>query len=693
MIRQSFVLIAFFWLVTDSSLNAQPLIERSAFWASNQPEIRVDTIGNSLKFYVDWDEVNFKSEPDDIIAGQIEPARWEYFWMFGDGKYRRGDTVMHAYTSTAEREVSLLVRGIYTNDKEPPVTRRPVKPAGFVSPGDQPSNFDGVPANKSVNTEFNWNSSVPGDTVIVALNFRNIDRQQSASGTLYFMYPEEEVSVVGVSGQTNGLTSVNPGNALGYSGALAWDFSSLDPGQLGERTIFLTLKVSGDLNDFFQGNPDQIEVENEDGGGTTEVLNDASVPLFMASAIEFDPQEDDDPISFGDLFGFPVGQDGGTTTTGNNNFFSPDDLTTNTLGIRLSRDPNNIEVDPVYILPGTQTQPWKYTVNFQNFGSASAKKVEVESEIDDQLNLLSYDDMKTAYDPSGSDFANTVKPVGADKLGWTIVRTDGAGFLPGTAEIAALVQDDDMPDSLAHDASSGFVKYELTPKNINFQVGDTVKAVATIYMDGVPLRTSPAYTIVRQPQRLQLPWYFGAKAGVNATGFGSTGAAGFHFGVTARKGFGSLSESFAKQRKISTQALPEFWYQAELMASRVNLSTTGGPLNSWYLDLVPLQIRFVPKSLPGGILAPYTNNRMFGISAGYMASLLLSANLNSESQSLSALNFGDRIDHSLFAGFEIFNILGTPGLSIGYRFHRRFGHLVALRTDYNLSHLFLHYNF
>ena len=670
----------------------QPRTDRSLeVFASDRPEIIEEIDGNKVKLFVAWDEVNYSADPDPIISvGQTEDPRWEYFWILGDGLYRRGDTIEHVYprTNTDEWNVELYVRGIYTNDSEPPITRKKVKtnPAPTL-PTNIISNFDGETPTTDVLIDLNWNSAIPGDTLVAAVSLRQTSTNEGESeGRLYFLYPSDQITVLGVSGQLNDLSAIAPPGDLGADqSALAWEFNNLQPGRGGERTIFIEMRLSGDMS-FFEDNPGQVEIEDQDGNPVL-VLNDDAFPVSLSAGVDFGLP--DDSFSGGIFGGF--GQDGGTTIP-NPNFFAPDELRNKTLNVRLSRDPNSIDVEPAFIVPGQKVHEFKYTVNFQNFGSGSARKVEVDSEKDEKLALTSFDETQTIYEPDGPDFSNGFKPGGgAGRLQWKLERTDQAPFLPGTGELSTIIQGD-IP-AVAYQETMGSVKYRLDSKNLDWVVGDTVKGIATIFMDEVPLRTGPVYTLVREPVKFRIPWYFGVKAGVNINSLtASTTNNGFHFGVTARKAFGSFAESIRNNERISMSAFPKFWYQAELMFSNFELQDDA-LYDSWYLDVVPLQIRFIPKALPGNALSILTSGRLLGFSAGYMASYLISTRVNDLGENLSPLSFSDRLDHSIFAGFEVLNLLGRPGISAGYRYHRRFGHLLEDRVDYNMNHIFVHYNF
>lgn len=696
-----------------------------------------DSIGkNVVMCWVDWEcdtnfhETCFSACPPGFSAGdtlcidEIEPRSerypdWKYFWEFGDGHYLRAegraDTVFHTYTREHSEafQVSLSLTPIYSPTGRPP-RRSAFTPIDTIEviPDEPNTNFSELDSLEEIKVEPHWDAATPGDSVLFAVSLRNLTAEASRDGYVCLAFPSDKVRMKDSWGLD--LPGAVSRNLSDGDSVYCWSFRDMPQGD--EKTFFMEVELQnfstedtareqllyeyGLLWEDQEGRStslgcllglDQLQQQssgilpglgqqnsnNTQGLGTKE---QGDLPT-----VSEEKQLPEPPIAL---------QQEVTTTTINESTCgtveNPDIMgalftKTNSIAVNHSRDPNDILVDKRWLPPGAENVALTYRTRFQNLGTAPAEIISIQQALDAvwhipngnansyelQLSNLSQYEINQRTNWRQDRLNNNVSI-------WLIEPNDVNGF----ASVLASPVDDPSPDSVG---TKGAISYTLFTKlNKPLELGDSIVSFSDIIMDGVPLKTNLAVTRVREPGKFALPWYIGLKAGINnqsSTGlFG--GFEGLHGGLTFRKGLQKLEYSHRPRPRISFSELPEWWYQAELMGSWHRFSDSIGlDREVIALDIVPLQVRYVPKPL----------RRLVAVSGGINSSIALSSKI--EGKSVSYDGFFDRFDFFGFFDLAVLNTLGSPGLSLGFRYNWLLGDSEIYDSNNDLLQLYLHYNF
>jgi len=692
-----------------------------------------DSIGkNVVMCWVDWecdtgsDETCFPECPlgfsaeDTLCIDEIErsPERypdWKYFWEFGDGHYlkapERADTVFHTYEQTGTYEVALSLTPIYSPTGRPPrrsaFNRIDTVEAVLDAPD---TNFPDLDSLKEIRVEPHWDAATPGDSIIFAISYRNLEVTSGRDGEICLLFPKDKVSLTNIWGL--GLPGAVSRNVTGTDSSYCWSIRDLPNGE--EKAFFVEIELQGFSSEdtarsqlYYQYG---LEWEAEDGGSTSlrcvlglDQLGDQSTALLPGEEEQTGGinQEEESQGQLGQkdtikeekavFQELALQQQVETATVSEDACGSIDHpdrersiaSEINSIAVNRSRDPNDILVDKRWLPPGVKHVALTYRTRFQNLGTAPAEAVAIKQSLDTdwhipndnpssyelQLSNLSQEEINARTDWELSRSTNQVST-------WSIEPSEGF------ATVLASPLDDLSPDSVG---TKGEISYTLFTKlNKPLELGDSIVSFSDIIMDGVSLKTNLAVTRVREPGTFALPWYIGVKAGINnqsSTGlFGDF--EGLHGGLTFRKGLQKLKYSHRPRPRISFSELPEWWYQAELMGSWHRFSDSIGLEREVIaLDIVPLQLRYVPKSL----------RRLVAVSGGINSSIALSSNI--EGKSVSYDGFFDRFDFFGFLDLAVLNILGSPGLSLGFRYNWLLDDSEVYDSDNDLLQLYLHYNF
>ncbi len=343
-----------------------------------------------------------------------------------------------------------------------------------------------------------------------------------------------------------------------------------------------------------------------------------------------------------------------------NTSFFPDSSAT-TLRVERSRDPNYMTVYPEVVTPGAENVLLNYEVHFQNTDTAGvAYTVRVVHDLDEQVQNTSlttqgyYLNFKEDLQEH-IEFKAPKLNTPLDSAEWQL-KGDNDRIGPILKNVVA-----GIPPEIQY-GTKGSISFSVKVPG-PLEDGDRIKAVAVIYMDDQPVSTEPIYTVVRKPERLKLPSFTGIIGGINAAAASSiTGNNGYFGGITFSKSRGlseEMSDRYRNSRYIPVTAFPEWWYQAEIHYNRLVLrdefDTALRELELTSIDIVPLQVRYVPKTL----------RQLVGISGGLFGAYYLNAKINDQ-PSLSS-GFADRVSYGWFADLRLLNNIGSPGISIGYR--------------------------
>lgn len=626
--------------------------------------IQLDT--NRVQFVVKWPEAptdtNAYSNPpkplpqvtQDILGIDLEnqQPQWKYFWEFGDGFFSRDSSPVHIYELDKGYKIQLRLTPIYSRNDEPVIIRGNGDTVTVATRLEVPpvqSNFP-QESKSPVQLEPNWNAAKTSDTLTCAVSFRNLF-QSARAGTIQLKLPKEGIAIIEdrIPFEDIEFDDQSETDSL----VLTWTFDTLAFNE--ERTIFIDFRVDPDITEEDSDNFDVI----------SKVIWDGDIPP---------PRRD--PI-LNQLFGISSFDDNGGGVGINNGSVEP--ITQEGVNadvenflISRARDPNSIEVRPKIIPPGTRAHQLEYKINFENLGLAEVDLVTLTSLLEGQHDPATLQNSGFTYMPISSTLSGPEFPQGPNRPKWSLTNGSGVVF-PG---------------------EGGYLYYTIQTDNKSFQIGDKVRgqAIITLGADDT-LKTNLAFTKVMN-NNIKLPWYFGIKFGTNsqeaefANGLSNEG---YHFGVTARKALGRVDRKYQAFRTFPGSALPSFWYQVELMYNNLKtMDDTSGPnqmfFDSRFLELVPLQIRYFPEVNIG----PFGKG-FLGFSGGYKAAYLLGLDINDVESTLQEDFFG-RIENVLFLDGTIFNNLGRPGISFGYRVNWRLNEVVSRDPVGRYYQLFVHLN-
>lgn len=612
-------------------------------------------------------EVESRSNNREGDRGII-PA-WQYFWIFSDGTTKRTttDRVTHTFSRNGSHNVSLSMTATYSETDDPEELMR--SPSVNVTDAiSEPVAYAG-----ELELKVNWDAIELGGKGVVIINYRNSDLVPTAdpprtvgvrdkSGIIKLDFPKSAVtSIYPIDKKID--KNYTPGKPDKEKNSWLWKTGTLSPGE--ERTIVLEFELSNDYDE------ENLDIE--------ATLNWR------------------DPLTITGLLGIP---------STSNEGFSPasvDDILTNynerelkSLAVNAVKDPNRIDVDKKVVSPTDRPITLNYIGHVQNLGNAPVDSLVFIHYFDEDIDLPSL--MFDNYFPRkngvclmleqsvlNSGFllnkCNEQIPLSTNRERTFILDKEE----DGNNNILAPVIDSDNRDA---SETKGLFEYRVST-TAPLKDGDTITAVGLIIMNEYSrLKTDTTYTYVRKPKGIRLPWFTGIKIGVNYLDSipSFTRTNGFQAGFTFRKSFSKIKRHYHEMRRsqIYVNELPGWWFQAELLVNNKKYNANNQRYNIWAAE-IPLQIKYVPKlgSLTG----------FLGISAGYSPLVPIYVSKEGKEESLPS-NIFDRIDHFYHFDVSVFNILGSPGISIGGRLNGVIdAESYGLNDSSVLYNLYLHYNF
>ncbi|MEQ1744204.1 MAG: hypothetical protein ABMA02_02180 [Saprospiraceae bacterium] len=532
--------------------------------------------------------------------------------------------------------------------------------------------------NMNIELEANWRATRPGKGLTMAITYR--PRTQSpVSGVIGFLHADTMMvildSIWGELGEGEEVTLEAGYQSLGALRGRQWRFNDLSFGS-GERTIFFDVEV-----------PDTLK---------SQITDSTSVMCPVLAYIAYNdpdggnmpPEEGTKETALTRLVGGSSSPSGGgasvaTPFDDSYNFYQEIAEATS---INWAADPNYILVEPAILSPGTSDQLLKYSVHFQNNGSASALNVKVRIGTDPLLAGVT-----AINNPDSSNVPLCLKLApGSDSLRWDTGHVDVDP--PPPCKLNAL--GDAKALGFSTDETWGKVYYTIqTERGRILRVGDTIRAGGIVYMDRDSLRTPVAIVPVGIPS-----FCYPGILGLKYTQHFANEAirSGWGLGLTLRYGLGKVQnpnfEAHTK-RRISKQNFPLFWWQGELGYGETSIQPGADSLRVCHLDITPVNIRYIAKGRPIKIGNTYFQ-RGWGISAGYTASYLLAAQHNgTDHPSLDQFGFGQRLDHSIAVSADFLNLIGRPGISFGAGWRWRNSNITGTREWYQNAFVYLHYTF
>ena len=582
-----------------------------------------------------------------------KPPQWRHFWEFGDGTY-----YLHGQsfdTSYSYRSVSIpggsSVRvnsvPIYSGNDKPSIAR-----LSNVTGCDNNSlspvvNFGLTEALLKLKADVNWNAAEINDTMTVALSLRDSSpqllRMKVISGTLELVDTIRRPTGIVLREYRGRATTLNAGDTR------FWLVDGLSG--TPSHTIFMDFKVLNAVRDSLL------------------VLEFDLLPT--PSGTSTNNTNDNNGINFIDLLL------GNQEQVSNPQFIyntSADANANDRVAIRVNaaRDPNSILVSPLCIVSGQNKHKLTYTVHFENLGSGNADTLSVYVVIDTVfLDRASLSDTEFYFESENAD-------------------SKGAGMVPGGVEWTFSKGGKLLIPLLSNSGGSGWLNFSIETHKRNLRHGEQIVGQALIQMGKGGIQdsvwTNLAITTVSRQCRFCLPSYWGIKGGMNYQNADFSGlreGGGWHAGVSWRRALTCLPDEYRFKSAIPYGRMPRLWYQAELMLNRLGyVESNADRYRYWMLDMVPLQIRYLLGSVGGPL------NNKIAVSAGYRLSFCADAQVNENQVSLD----GGRFEHGLFSDIAIFNIIGSPGLSLGWRYHHRLSQVLPTEVG-NYFQLYAHFNF
>ncbi|MEL7120234.1 MAG: hypothetical protein AAFO07_12360 [Bacteroidota bacterium] len=704
------------------SFTFSPLIKRVALLLlaicsfyllhAQDPEIKVDTISDNIfKFYVEWPSgpgADFTNPPPPLVDGQQVSPRWNYIWYFSDGYVATTDTVVHAFESPGTYTAGVRTTGTYTGNRPPRNRLETPIPVNNISDQINQTNFYRIEdRDLKVKIVPHVGAARVQDTLLCAVIYRTGGLGNDD------VFSTEDIEVE--------LDLPDSIDVLDYD----WESMTYTPKNREPNGSYLWFQPNPNNTQSREGifwvglifNPGLIDLQNlggSSGSGSSEaewgVLDTViNIPQGSHDVPGFGPLVYDDSITAVVRYVNPPQQDRRRDVEFNTNplnldldddqggdnlnepaIFNPGAKTIlgltyeRNMRVNSARDPNNIIVEQKRLPPG-EDFTLEYTINFENLGNDAAALVVLFPFFDDRLDIESVQSATGFFRRSPTADKNVDLTWLPNVPSWSFDPTGGKAFvLPSKSQAIEF--------GFNPEHAEGFVNFKVRSKpGVKFNVGDTIKTWALIRMDLDSVVTNVASTVIVDANDINfsLPWKFGAKVGINYLFEDSNWLrAGFHAGITARKALGKVDYSLKDNPVILVSDLPQFWYQPELMYSQIEINNSGFGALTWNsIDLVPLQIRWVPKINKLLIFGP----RSLAVSAGYTASFSFSGELNDDSIPDSGF-----LDHGIFLDLAIMNILGEKGISLGGRWNYRQMKLYETLVNeewHSFPQFYLHYNF
>jgi len=645
------------------------------------PKNLTETSQNKFKLELAWDRVSaicrHNNPPTPLVEGQEKPPRWVYFWNFGDGSFSRDSAPEHAFP-VGTHIVQAAIKPIYSDDDDP---------LGFmidtiVVDSEDVALFypNRIPVDSSIALNVNWPASRPGGRLVFALTYRKIREQGEPNRTVYLMFPTDEFEFVGMqSGPSPSANFTESYDGKSHE-VYAWEFDQVDNANdaTPENSVFVELKVKDAIAELL---PD-----------TT-----AEVQTSVKAMYKLHPTQKTGQVN---LIGFSnkdkifTGASAGDSGVENSNFVDGlDELTYLAISLNLASDPNAMSVYPEVLEPGATEAKLHYRVDFFNGGTATANNLAIDATIDNnQLNTGTLQTASTFPAPLTQSFQ------GENTIRWA---TNAAGLLS-----LGQAQEVGFPDEHAF----GFVNFTMITKpGLVFKAGDSIRARAHIQMESSEVTTNEAIVRVKS-LRMPAPCMFGLKIYYNFR-FDDEAfhRSGYNIALTARKALGSMpnpQNRYFFDPRIPKSEFPLFWWQAELGYGQTNLRNPEvDSFRLGQLDLTPVLLRFIAKKPELMTFGNTVVKRGWGLSAGYTGSFLLHGKNNGNKLDLSDWSFGERLDHSFSLSLDLLNLVGQPGLSLGFGWRWRnsavtkeSGHpgipgIANERAWYNHPFAYVHYTF
>ncbi|TNE50728.1 MAG: hypothetical protein EP344_17205 [Bacteroidetes bacterium] len=629
-------------------------------------------ITNRFEFDLGWDKISgscHQEEPSPIVEGQEVEPQWVYFWNFGDGTFSTESRPVHTFPEGTWM-VQAAIKPIYSDDDDPLGYMTQTITVGATDVAVSPTYTDSISLGKKVALDVNWPACQPNGRLLFALTYPKIRSSADQPFSLFLAYPD---SVFRFSQVQSGPAPVS-NTTIEYNGIphrlYKWRMESVqnDGVDHDESCVVVELQVDSLVANLL---PDTFSKMSTNVMALISIdeTPKAGPNVLGGSQTKSSPNDDssNQTAQFNDDAG--IGNpflDGGIS-----------DMVSEGITLNWASDPNGIFVEPQVLEPGTEQAELNYSVHFYNGGSATAQHIQVQVQVDSLL---------SKNGPDGPATTATYP----DGFAYDLILENVARWRVDTAGLPSLGQADNL--GFSHELAYGHMDYRTQSRAGRIlTAGDTIRARATIDMESSNVETNEAIVRV-QALRIAYPCVWGLKGYYN---FRFDNAAfhrsGFNLALTMRKALCKMpnpQNQYFFGKRIPKQALPSWWWQAELGYGLTNLQRReGDSLRVGHLDLTPLLLRYIAKK-PDLRLGSLTFKRGWGLSAGYTVSYLLHSN-----NGLGSLSFGDRLDHSFSASLDLLNLVGQPGLSFGFGWRWRNTAVTGQREWYDHPFVYAHYTF
>lgn len=620
-----------------------------------------------------------KNPPDSLVGIQTKEPFWSLFLIYGDGAYDSirvlpfSSTIVdsfevftyeHNYREAGTFRPEALMTAVYSRDRNSRVAAPPVTTSTPLSPVDW-TPFTGEYSGKTLKLASSWRSARPEDTLIVAISYARPESISASSGEISLSFDQDIFSWAGpaFAGQVPTLKSAG---IDGDDYRITWDFSGYGPTEK-HKTFFVRLAVPKDLSleNFTEGISTQLnlgikwnEVLAESEGQRSSLLD--AVVIVAGPKSRDVPNVKTEEYTRGSVF---------------------DETVVLGIEVNTSNDPNGIEIQPrCFLANRSYGQTGRISVHFMNTGSAGARRVGVRT----NYNTTQWTGTRLTgsfkYRPNRSDI--TVNSTnGAGFFLDTYVSRDNSTLLTSVEEIQAAGGVAGGRDELS-EYIGGYIAFSMNTLP-NLRAGDSLRMTATVYMDADSVPHYRAVPICRYCGP-KVRWHYGLKYLVDFPGTDLL-TRGHGLRLTLSKPLGRMLEP-VESPSIPLSQLPVWWLQWEAGISARSLEQSNGDsLRLKYIDVVPFQIRWIPKAGLGNL----SKFRRIGLSAGYTFSYLYDGSIGEASFEAKPEN---KIDHTIGVSLDYGNILLRPGLSFGVGYNYRWTRYNGSPQNYGHAFVYVHLN-
>lgn len=625
--------------------------------------------------------------PPVVVEVQTATPFWAIFMIYGDGAYKSFETSSPSQTVSGQYdEFNLgphnyrleagentfnpiaIMTAVYSRDR---ANKRVAAGPVVIGPSPAQSSdwtpFEDISQDTTLKLASSWRSARPNDTLYIALSYRQpiSEIQQATAGEVSLLFDKKYFEWIGTlaAGQVpTGAPVYEDADIADYK-VVKWDFDAYAANE-AHRTFFAMLKVKND----FEITPDT-----------------ANLATGIKMRIKWDKPASSEDAGLVLSAKRSLRKVGTESYSRSSSFDQEIELP---VAIGKSNDPNQIFLSPDCFLANRRhSQTARVKTIFLNRGNGPVMQLRVKT-IYDAEQWEPRRSTLTGYYPKGNGVsAHSIDNNPGYFLDTFSNENKRYSLLSSGRELQEIGVSTTPPPDGEEDYVApyigGYVAFDMYTRP-NLPRNRSLKLDAEIYMDNdtVP---SMDVSVVCNTCSQRLRWHYGLKYMYYAPGADVLNS-GHGLRLTLAKNLNG-PDTLLEGRYLSLKNLPTWWIQWEAGISRLMMeSASGQALSFQYIDVMPLQLRWIPRD-GFGILS---RARFIGLSAGYTFSYLYRGTV--EGATFTPKSAADRIEHSVGGSIDYGNILRRPGLSFGLGYNFRWTRYNGAVQRYGHPYLYIHYN-